>query len=681
MLTFDRNQRSPWPESAPVVRRSHYGKPLGGISHRSAVGLDRGGTLRDVRRSTALLLAMALLVAERAPGATKSDVLDAAITAANRLPTIRAVGRNWEDVPYLVGLLLVAEQLDQRTPGSGQSWIADVTAVIGGGDAPITHGDYAGYAQAAMDLYRLASPSDASRRAGLLDATNGPIEFAARALRTTPSDGPPASPWWVAGGYGTRFWVDDLFTLPPWLAMRGSRRDALPADPVARDLAYEWIESYLYDHRPPTTDAVAAAVPSQHQRAGPLLWDPGLALFRHDPGSGAGSYWGRGNGWAAWGLARSARYFDAPYGGGRYDEVVDRTGIRELLARLASSLAARRSDDGGWPTDLVHPEACPASETSATGLVTYMLAKGVNEGWLDRAAFTPVILKAFSLLLDRLDAQGDLAGIQPPGTGPDCGVTVSNDPAVDVSYGVGAFLLAASEALNLPDADLATLEDVASRPVDRTPIGRTWIVALPDGCDRPEVLLTNAGTNLVHARLESDGAVLAGFESADVPPRGSSVLRIARVPAGGAPFVFTLRADGDLAVHPRAVCGEAVDSDDGTLTRFRFPPRRAGTAVPLWTALAGGEGTTLIQREGGVLSLGGENPSPEPASMLVEIRSVDGVLVEQFTLGVPSGGAVLETRFVSVGSRVTLSNVSADAGIVPLWFGSEPPSPLLGPAF
>jgi Glycosyl Hydrolase Family 88 len=637
-----------------------------------------GGALQSVRLSTWPLLAAALLVSGRAAGATKSDLLDTAVKAAERLPTIRAEGRNWEDMPYLVGLLLVAEQLDKRTPGSGRAWIDRATAVIGGGDAPLTHGDSAGYAQAAMDLYRLASPTDPAGRARLLEATNGPIEFAARAIRVTPSSGPPVTPWWVDGGYGTRFWVDDLFTLPPGLAMRGASRDGLPADPAARDLAYEWIESYLYDHRPETTDAVAAAVPSQRLRAGPLLWDPGLSLFRHDPGSGAGSYWGRGNGWAAWGLARSARYLDAPYGGGRYEEVVDRAGIREVLARLASALAARRSDDGGWPTDLAHPEACPASETSATGLITYMLAMGVNEGWLDRTAFTPVVLKALSLLLHRLDLRGDLAGIQPPGTGPDCGVTASNDPAVDVSYGVGAFLLAASEVLKLPDADLATLEDVASRPVDRAPIGRTWLVALPDGCVRPEVVLTNEGASPVHARMETGSGTLAGSESADVAPGGAVILGIARVAAEDAPFVFTLRAGGDLAVQSRAVCEAVigVDGVDGEAEPFLRPrPKRAGIAVPLWTALAAGEATTLVQRDDGFVAVGGKNTSPDSASMVVEIHAAGGNLVERFTLELPSGGAVLETRFVSAGSNVVLSNASERAALVPLRLGLAPSVP------
>lgn len=621
---------------------------------------------RVVRRSMSFLLTAAFLVSGPADAATKSDVLDVAVKAADRLPTTRVLRRSWEDAPYLVGLLLVAGKLDGRTPGSGQRWIDLASGVIDGGDAPITHGDNAGYAQAAMDLYRIASLTDATRRAALLDATSGPIDFAARALRITPSSGPPMSSWWVEGGYGTRFWVDDLFTLPPWLAMRGSSREGLAADPTARDLAYECIESYLYDHRPPATDAFAAAVPSRRERAGPFLWNPGLSLFRHDPGSGAERYWGRGNGWAAWGLARSAGYLDAPYGGGRYDEIVDRTGIREVLSRLASSLASRRSDDGGWPTDLAHPEACSASETSATGLITYMLAKGVNEGWLDRAAFTPVVLKAFSLLLSRLDAQGDLVGIQPPGAGPDCGVTASDDPAVDVSYGVGAFLLAVSEVLNLPDVDLATLEDVAALPIDRAFLGRTWLVAWPDGRDQPEILLTNYGAILVHARLETGSGEAGELESADVPPHGAAILRIARAQAKDAPLVLTLRSDGDLTVRPRAVGGEAAGIDDGDRSLLRRRSRRAGAAVPLWTALAGRESTTHVQGSDGFVALGGKNTSPHLASMVVEIHPADGNPVERFTLALPPGGSVLESRFVPSGSRVTLSNESEGGALVPL---------------
>jgi len=252
-------------------------------------------------------------------------------------------------------------------------------------------------------------------------------------------------------------------------------------------------------------------------------------------------------------------------------------------------------------------------------------------------------------------------------------VTASKDPAVDVSYGVGAFLLAASEVLKLPDADLATLEDVASRPVNRALLGRTWLVALPGGCDRPEVVLTNAGASLVHARLESGSGTLAGSESADVAPGGAVILGIVRVAAEDAPSVFTLRADGDLAVQPRAVCEAVIGVDGGAEPFLRPRSKRAGIAVPLSTALAVGEATTLAQRNDGFLALGGKNTSPDSGSMVVEIHAAGWNLIEWFTLELPSGGAVLETRFVPAGSSVILSNASEGAALVPLRFGLAQP--------
>ncbi len=482
-----------------------------------------------------LLLTAALLLPGRGLSVTKRELRDAAVMAANRLTTTRVLARTWEDAPALVGLLRLAE--DPGLPEAGRAWIGLVTATVAGGAEPISNGDYAAYAQAAMDLYRLAPATDTAQRERLLAATNGPLAFADRALRTTPADGPPVADWWVEGGYGTRFWVDDLYTMPPWLAMRGSGRDGLPAAPRARDLAYEWIESYLYDHRPTDSGGAPSLVPSGRRRGGALLWDPAVSLFRHDAGAGLASYWGRGNGWAAWGLERAARYLDSPYRGGRYDEVVDRTEIREVLSRLASALAARRSDDGGWPSDLASPGACPASETSATGLVTTMLAAGINEGWLDHTVYTPVVLKALSVLLGRLDADGDVTGIQPPGTGPDCGVTTSRDPAVDVSYGVGAFLLALSEALNFPDADLAALDAAAAQPVEREPLGWTWSLAWPGECARPDVRMTNAGPHTVHASVSMVSPAPLDLGSVDVPPGASVSLGTSLSATSGVPAV------------------------------------------------------------------------------------------------------------------------------------------------
>ena len=644
----------------------------------TGVSGERRPALRGVRLRASLLLAGALLLPGRALCVTKGELRDAAVRAANRLAGSRVLGRTWEDAPALVGLLRLAGPSGFVDPSS-RAWIDLVTTAIGAGDAPISNGDYAAYAQAAMDLYRLASPTDAALREKLLEATSGPLAFADRALRTTPAIGPPAADWWIDGGFGTRFWVDDLFTQPPGLAMRGSRRDGLPADPRARDLAYEWIESYLYDHRPTAADGSPSPVPSRRRRGGPLLWDPTVSLFRHDAGSGFASYWGRGNGWAAWGLARAARYLDAPYGGGRYDEIVDRTGIREVLSRLASSLAARRSDDGGWPSDLANPGACSASETSATGLVTTMLATGINEGWLDRTAYTPVVLKALSVLLGRLDADGDLAGIQPPGTGPDCGVTTSRDPAVDVSFGVGAFLLAVSESLELPDGDLAALETVAAQPVARELLGRSWILVWPAACARPDVRLTNAGPGTVHASLRTRSAAPADPGSVDVPPGASVSLGTSLSTTSDVPAVLELRASGDLSVQPRGACGNALDSGDAAPAGFRIPVRRVGIAVPVWAALADGDATTVVSADDALLEVGASNASARAASLRIEVWAPDGTLEGSRELFLDAGGATVVPMFASRGSQVVLSNAPGGPGLVPIVFPDPRPARDLGP--
>ena len=639
----------------------------------------RRPALRSVRLRASLLLVGAFVLPGRALCVTKGELRDAAVRAANCLAGSRALGRTWEDAPALVGLLQLAGNPDGSVDPSSGAWVDLVTTAIAAGDSPITNGDYAAYAQAAMDLYRLASPTDAALRERLLEATSGPLAFADRALRTTPATGPPAADWWVDGGFGTRFWVDDLFSQPPGLAMRGSRRDGLPADPLARDLAYEWIESYLYDHRPTAADGSPSPVPSRRRRGGPLLWDPTVSLFRHDAGSGFASYWGRGNGWAAWGLSRASRYLDAPYAGGRYAEVVDRRGLREVLSRLANSLAARRSEDGGWPSDLANPGACPASETSATGLVTTMLAAGINEGWLDRTVYTPVVLKALSALLGRLDADGDVTGIQPPGTGPDCGVTTSRDPAVDVSYGVGAFLLALSEALKLPDADLAALDAAAAQPVERELPGRTWILSWPAACARPDVRLTNAGSVAVHASVSMVSPAPLDLGSVDVPPGASVSLGTSLSATSGAPAVVQLRATGDLSVEPRAACGNIRDLLDDVPAGFRIPPRRVGIAVPIWAALADGEETTVFVANDALLQVGASNASPRAASLRIEVRAPDGALEGSRELFLDAGGAVVGPMFASRGSRVVLSNAPGGPGLVPIVFPEPRPARNAGP--
>lgn len=389
---------------------------------------------------------------------TRQEIVATASRVADRVTWTFHPRLHWENAVYFDGLVLFGEQMELREPGSGARFLDRAAAVLLGSDDPIDTvywGDGTAFAQAALDLYRVLPPSD-PRRPALLATLTGPLRFAEHAVRVTPASGAARDPWWISGGYGARFWQDDLYMLVPWLALYGATRDGMPDNELARNLAYEWIEAYVYDHRPASADPREAAVPSSPSRRGTLLWDEAHGLFQHQPESIGSTefFWSRGNGWALVALARAAEALDAPYSGGRYEQVLAGEEIRSLLRISAESLVARRTPDGGWGAYLSSPERCPAPETSGTALLTFFLARGVNEGWLDREVYVPIVNRAFAILMRRVTAGGAMTGIQPPDVGPGCGKIASSGPAVNVNYGPGAFLLAASEVLQFSDDEL-----------------------------------------------------------------------------------------------------------------------------------------------------------------------------------------------------------------------------------
>jgi hypothetical protein len=339
------------------------------------------------------------------PATLTPDALTAVATrVADRVTWTFHPRLHWENAVYFDGLVLLGEQMNLRQPGSGDSLIDRAAAVLLESDDPIETvywGDGTAFAQAALDLYRVLPPGD-PRRERLLATLDGPMRFAEHAIRATPATAAPRDPWWMPGGYGVRLWQDDLYMVVPWLSLYGDTGNEL-----ARELASEWLAAYV-----------------------PALWDESQALFRHDVTSTPEFFWARGNGWALVALARASE-------------------DRALLRAAAESLLARQTLDGGWGAYLSKPEECPVAETSGTALLTFFLARGVNEGWLERERYEPVVLRAMGLLLRRVDADGSVSGIQPPDIGPNCGKINSDNGEVNVNYGPGAVLLAVSEVLKL----------------------------------------------------------------------------------------------------------------------------------------------------------------------------------------------------------------------------------------
>jgi rhamnogalacturonyl hydrolase YesR len=146
-------------------------------------------------------------------------------------------------------------------------------------------------------------------------------------------------------------------------------------------------------------------------------------------------FWARGNGWVFGGIARSLSLIEADSADGRR--------MTALFREMAGRLVELQKPDGYWAPSLLAPEDSPP-ETSGTAFFTYGLAWGINAGILDRARFEPAARKGWAALLRAVQPDGKLGYVQ----------QVSDRPeqvhAGDTQYyGVGAFLLAASEVARL----------------------------------------------------------------------------------------------------------------------------------------------------------------------------------------------------------------------------------------
>lgn len=174
------------------------------------------------------------------------------------------------------------------------------------------------------------------------------------------------------------------------------------------------------------------------------LYDEEAQLFYRDDSylskteaNGEKIFWGRGNGWVLAGLANILKLLPAdselkPY-------------YSELFVKLASRLNELQNPDGFWRASLLDPESYPSPETSATTLITYGLAYGINNNLLDKS-YLPTIKRAWEALHSAIDENGKLGWVQPIGADPK---KVTRE--MTAVYGVGAFLMAGTEIMKLAD--------------------------------------------------------------------------------------------------------------------------------------------------------------------------------------------------------------------------------------
>jgi unsaturated rhamnogalacturonyl hydrolase len=210
--------------------------------------------------------------------------------------------------------------------------------------------------------------------------------------------------WW---------WCDALFMAPPvWTRMYAATHDA-------KYLAYvdeHWWETsnLLYD-------------PQRH------LYFRDITFLHATDSHGNPIFWSRGNGWVMGGIARTLDYLPPNYPTRAKYEMQ----LREMAAAVT---ALQDAETGLWHASLLNSADFPLPETSGSALITFALAWGVNHGVLDRAVYTPVIVKAWAGLIGQIYADGRLGGIQQTGAAP-----AHYLPSSSYTYGVGGFLLAGAE--------------------------------------------------------------------------------------------------------------------------------------------------------------------------------------------------------------------------------------------
>lgn len=158
--------------------------------------------------------------------------------------------------------------------------------------------------------------------------------------------------------------------------------------------------------------------------------------FNKTEANGKPLFWGRGNGWVAAGLTNLLQIL--PKDNSIYDF------YKELYLEFVPNLVSLMDEKGYWHASLLDPQSYPSPETSATALISYAIAYGINENLLERETYLPKLKLIWKNLQSFVNADGKLGWIQPIGADPK---KVTKD--MSSVYGVGAYLLAASEIMDI----------------------------------------------------------------------------------------------------------------------------------------------------------------------------------------------------------------------------------------
>src|SRR3954469_24543927 len=110
--------------------------------------------------------------------------------------------------------------------------------------------------------------------------------------------------------------------------------------------------------------------------------------------------WGRGNGFAAFGLMEALTAMPATH--------PSRATLLAIFAKQMKGLTAHQAPDGAWREVIDQPGAY--REETATAMILTAMTRGVRLGWLDRS-YSPVVDRAWHALAAHLTEDGGLVDV------------------------------------------------------------------------------------------------------------------------------------------------------------------------------------------------------------------------------------------------------------------------------
>ncbi|MDR2915636.1 MAG: glycoside hydrolase family 88 protein [Tannerella sp.] len=156
----------------------------------------------------------------------------------------------------------------------------------------------------------------------------------------------------------------------------------------------------------------------------------------HQSVNGKKDFWARGDGWVFAGLAKVIK--ELP------ETDINRDFYISRFCKMAEAIAACQQPEGFWTRSMLDAEHAPGPETSGTAFFAYGFLWGVNNGYLSKEEYAPIIEKAWKYLTTvALQEDGKVGYVQPIGEKAIPGQVVDANSQAD--FGVGAFLLAACE--------------------------------------------------------------------------------------------------------------------------------------------------------------------------------------------------------------------------------------------